>query len=205
MTPTSRLIALGPLAALSACLIFGGCASEDKSQAAPPTQWKWVSRMVNGTSVRYRVPVDQNVPNDMNLRPFVPDEPAAKPSAGSAATAPTPAPRSPEPPPLLPTPGANDDYLPWARPPGGAAGNEPPKQVAQAAAAADAVPPQPTSVSQEAETALGKAEIAVRDAQARFETAQAALKRAREASQRGDSTATIKFANTASSLAQPTH
>ena len=202
MNSASTLVAIGSLAALSAC---STPASPGEGQAAP-TQWKTVTRIVNGNSVTYRVPVNQKVPNDVNLRPFEPDQPAAKTaSADRGASAAAPAVKRPaEPAPPLAPSGANDPDLPWARPPGSAATEEQPKQVAQATPAPNVVASTPSpGVSQEAETALGQAEIAVRDAQSRFETAQAALVRARDAAQKGDSASAIKFAKTAVSLSRP--
>ena len=193
----SVLVGIVSLAALSAC---STPASPGEGEAVP-TQWKTVTRIVNGNSVTYRVPVNQKVPNDVNMRPFEPDQPAAKTASaerGTGAAAPAKRPAEPAPP-LAPN-GANDPDLPWARPPG-----EPPKQVAQATPAPDVASTPSPGVSQEAETALGQAEIAVRDAQSRFETAQSALARARAAAQKGDSASAIKFAKTAVSLARPDH
>jgi hypothetical protein len=201
MNSASTLVAIGSLAALSAC---STPASPAEGQAAP-TQWKTVTRIVNGNSVTYRVPVNQKVPNDVNLRPFEPDQPAAKTaSADRGASSAAPAAKRPaEPAPPLAASGANDPDLPWARPPGSAATEEQPKQVAQATPTPNVASTPSPGVSQEAETALGQAEIAVRDAQSRFETAQAALARARDAAQKGDSASTIKFAKTAVSLSRP--
>ncbi len=201
MNSASTLVAIGSLAALAAC---STPASPGEGQVAP-TQWKTVTRIVNGNSVTYRVPVNQKVPNDVNLRPFEPDQPAAKTASadrGTNAAAPD-AKRPAEPAPPLAPSGANDPDLPWARAPGSAATEEQPKQVAQASPAPNVASTPSPGLSQEAETALGQAEIAVRDAQSRFETAQAALSRARDAAQKGDSASAIKFAKTALSLARP--
>jgi len=199
MNSASTLVAIGSLAALSACSTPG---TPGEGQAAP-TQWKQVTRIINGNSVTYQVPVNQKVPNDVNMRVFKPDAPTPKaaPSAAGAAS-PQAAPRAPQ-----PAPPAHLDVapeaLPWAHPSGPAATGT--AEVAQAGSAAgpeSSAAPAP-GISQEAETALGRAEIAVRDAQSRFETARTALDRAREAARVGDSASAIKFAKTAISLSEP--
>lgn len=94
MKSVSALIAIGSLAAVSACSTPGPAG---EGQAAP-TQWKEVTRIINGNSVTYRVPVNQKVPNDVNMHPFEPDATtpgAARPEAGAAA--PSAAPRVSQP------------------------------------------------------------------------------------------------------------
>lgn len=199
MNSASTLVAIGSLAALSACSTSG---SSGEGQAAP-TQWKEVTRIINGNSVTYQVPVNQKVPNDVNMRAFEPDAttPKVAPSATGAAS-PQAAPRAPQPAPPTHL-NVAPEALPWAQPSRGAAAGA--AEVAQAGSVAGAessVAPGP-GISQEAETALGQAEIAVRDAQSRFETARAALHRAREAARAGDSASAIKFAKTAASLSRP--
>lgn len=201
MKPASTLVALGSLAALAALLSSCSTPGAPSSGQAAPTQWKEVTRIINGNSVTYQVPVNQKVPNDVNIRQFEPDSPAPKAAAtaaGAATAQAAPHPPQPAPPAHLNVAPA---ALPWATTPSGAAAAGA-TEVAQAGPVAETGASAP-GVSQEAETALGRAEIAVRDAQSRFETARTALNRAREAARAGDSASTIKFAKTAVSISRP--
>lgn len=196
MKPASTLVALGSLAALAALLSSCSTPGAPSSGQAAPTQWKEVSRIIGGNVVEYRVPVNAKVNDNVDQYPFVPDQPAPKTAAvGTTVTAGT-ASRSPPPAPPVSL-DVSPAALPWAQSP--APTGSGPTEVAQAGPAGAAA----LGISQEAETALGRAEIAVRDAQSRFETAQAALRRAREAARRGDSASAVKLANTATALAQP--
>lgn len=83
MNLASALVAIGSLALLSACSTLGSSGEGEDA----PTQWKTVTRIVNGNSVTYQVPVNQKVPNNVNTRPWVtgPTTAKAAPSAAGAA------------------------------------------------------------------------------------------------------------------------
>lgn len=137
--------------------------------------------MVAGNFVTYRVPMNQkvnSVTDEHDLSAFDAGKPqkiAQAPTAPASGTA-------------------------------GSAKSQPksPMGGIQAPVFSEAPPASPSSnISQDAEVALGQAEIVVRDAQSRFETAQAALKRARDAARSGNSGSVIKFSKTAEALAHP--
>lgn len=188
---------------LSACAGLGHDAASNSS-SANAVQWKEVTRLEGGNFVTYRVPVTQNVPDNVNMRNFnaAPAPPQQAAATGPADAASFPKSAASEPPARAPAPPAED--LPWAKVPIGAPVMPPLAQAAGAGHPVD-IPGAGTgsNVNQEAETELGRAEIAVRDAQSRFETAQAALKRAQEAARAGDNASAIKYARTAVSLSQP--
>ncbi len=95
MSLPSTVVAIVSLAVLSACSTPG---SSGDGQAAP-TQWKTVTRIINGNSVTYQVPVNQKVPNNVNTRSFVPDARTSSkepPSAAGAAAPPAPPARTEE-------------------------------------------------------------------------------------------------------------
>lgn len=79
------LAAIGSLAVLTACSTPG-------EGEAPPTQWKTVTRIINGNSVTYQVPMNQKVPNNVNTRSFVPEARTSREAPSPAAAAAPPAP-----------------------------------------------------------------------------------------------------------------
>jgi len=197
----SSFVVVGLGVLLSACATHEPSVTASSSQAADAVQWKEVTRNVAGNVVTYRVPTTQKVPDDISLNPFVTGPPTAKavPARGDSTTA-SPGQKSAEaaPAPATPVQQKSPEGLivaPIFR--------QPPPAADGVVADASASTAPSASISQDALTALGHAEIAVRGAQSRFETAQEALKRAREAARNGDSVAAMKFAKTATSLAQP--
>jgi hypothetical protein len=60
-------------------------------------------------------------------------------------------------------------------------------------------------ISEDAEVAIGQAEIMVRDLQTRYETAQTALNSARRAAEHGDSVSVLKYSKTAMALTRPSN
>ena len=200
MKSMSSLVVLGSAIVVAACSSLGSSGSGAKS--ADQVQWKEVTRLEGGQFVTYRVPVSQKVNNNVNFHSFDPTVAPAKGGAASAGSAAevaraqvAPGADTSKTPPLLPTVGSSADVAPLF---GG--------QVAAAGAAAGAPTsagaPAP-SLTGEAATTLGQAEIAVRDAQSRYETAKAALDRARRAAQAGDSFVVIEYARSAITLAHP--
>jgi hypothetical protein len=200
MKLTSSLAVLGSVILAAACSSVGSPGPD--GQAANQVQWKQVTRLEGGQFVTYRVPVNQQVNNNVNFRSFDPTasskqagSPGSAASSGRATvasgadTSKTPA--------LLPTVGSSSDVTPLFGAQVAASG-------APGAAATSAGAARP-NLSGEAETTLGQAEIAVRDAQSRYETAKVALDRAHRAAATGDSFVVIEFARSAITLAQPAH
>lgn len=201
MKPSS-LAALGSAILVAACSTVGSSGSG--AQGANQVQWKEVTRLEGGQFVTYRVPVNQQVNNNVNFHSFDPTvqpEQSGKASGGSATSRRSTARVAPgadttKAPPLLPTPGSSGDVTPLFGAPTVAAAGTPPSAGAGGSRA---------KLTGEAETTLGQAEIAVRDAQSRYETAKAALDRAHRAADAGDSFVVIEFARSAITLAQPAH
>ena len=102
------LAAIGSLAVLTACSTPG-------EGEAPPTQWKTVTRIINGNSVTYQVPVNQKVPNNVNTRSFTPEARTSRETPSPAAAAhPAPPARTEEvaqagPPAGMESPGTSQD------------------------------------------------------------------------------------------------
>lgn len=207
MKSASPFVAVGLSLLLSACATPGPAGKASSSQAPDAVQWKEVTRNVAGNVVTYRVPASQKVPDDVSLRPFETGQQVAQavPSSGDATSARVRQ-KSAE---AAPARGADAPAAPGQQksPEGLIVApifRTPPQHPVENRGAADAASMAASaSISQDALTALGHAEIAVRGAQTRFETAQEALKRARDAARNGDSVAAMKFAKTATSLAQP--
>ena len=207
MKSASPFVAVGLSIVLSACATPGPAGKASSSQSPDAVQWKEVTRNVAGNVVTYRVPASQKVPDDINLRPFETGQQVAQaaPSNGDAASARVRQ-KSAE---AAPARGGDAPAAPGQQksPEGlivAPVFRTPPQPPVENRVAADAASMGASaSISQDALTALGHAEIAVRGAQTRFETAQEALKRARDAARNGDSAAAMKFAKTATSLAQP--
>ena len=206
MKSASPFVAVGLSIVLSACATPGPAGKASSSQSPDAVQWKEVTRNVAGNVVTYRVPASQKVPDDINLRPFETGQQVAQaaPSSGDAAARVRQ--KSAE---AAPARGGDAPAAPGQQksPEGlivAPVFRTPPQPPVENRVAADAASMAASaSISQDALTALGHAEIAVRGAQTRFETAQEALKRARDAARNGDSAAAMKFAKTATSLAQP--
>jgi hypothetical protein len=199
MKPSS-LAVLGSAILVAACSTVGSSGSD--AQGANQVQWKEVTRLEGGQFVTYRVPVNAQVNNNVNMRPFDATVQPGTASGSSGATSRrstasvAPGADTAKTPPLLPTPGSSGDVTPLFGAPTVAAGVAPASPGAGGSRA---------NLSGEAETALGQAEIAVRDAQSRYETAKAALDRAHRAAEAGDSFVVIEFARSAITLAQPAH
>ena len=206
MKPSS-LAALGSAILVAACSTVGSSGSG--AQGANQVQWKEVTRLEGGQFVTYRVPVNQQVNNNVNFHSFDPTvqpEQSGKASGGNATSRRSTARVAPgadttKAPPLLPTPGSSGDVTPLFGAPAVAANGAPTSTSTAPTSAAGSR----ANLTGEAETTLGQAEIAVRDAQSRYETAKAALDRAHRAAEAGDSFVVIEFARSAITLAQPAH
>ncbi|MGH6813879.1 MAG: hypothetical protein ACREDM_16605 [Methylocella sp.] len=163
--------------ATSLLMLVASCATESgPAQGTPQTQWKEVTRMVNGTFVTYQVPVGQAVPGSAIVRKLGPEAKVASapvPEAGKSAQR------------------AQSQQV------AGDAGSPP----ADHPSAADA---SSTAISQEAEVEMAQAEITVRDLRTRYEDAQTALHLARSAAQRGDSASVSKYAKIVRDLGRST-
>ncbi|HET7129217.1 MAG TPA: hypothetical protein VFJ93_09110 [Gaiellaceae bacterium] len=217
MKPTLSFAAFASALLVAACSSLGSSGSG--AQGANQTQWKEVTRLEGGQFVTYRVPVNQQVNNNVNFHSFDASATPAQSgstSAGSAAQAgratTAPGVDTSKTPPLLPTVGSSGDVTPLfgasvaaAGNAGAAAGNAGVAAGSSPAAAVGSTAAPRPNLSGEAETTLGQAEIAVRDAQSRYETAKAALNRAHHAAATGDSVVVIEFARSAITLAQPGH
>lgn len=164
MKSLSAVVAITSLALLAAC----SSESTDK-QTIPPPQWKTVSKMENGITMTYQVPVNTPVSGATAQKPFT--DTSAQAAAAPAATA--------------------------GGPPHASVGG-PPSSTRSALATS-------SPISEEAEVAIGQAEIMVRDAQTRYETAQTALNSARRAAERGDSALVLKYSKTAMALTRPSN
>lgn len=208
----------------AAALLLAACSTTPPAGGGQPkpdaVQWKEVTRIVGGNFVTYRVPVTQEVNDNVNMRSFDTSAQATPPGghAAAATSAPQKAAAAPQKAAMAapagnasaPAPVMPDNTEPIQTPTGVIVApifHPRPQTSDDNRVAANAATPGTSSanISQDAETALGQAEIAVRDAQSRFETAQAVLKRARDAARDGDSASVIKFARSAVSLAQPVH
>lgn len=200
-----------------AAFLLAACSTMAPAGGGQPqanaVQWKEVTRLEGGNFVTYRVPVTQKVNDNVNLRSY--DASEQPPPAGTRPAA-AAAPQKAAAKSAIPASTASAPVTPEAaadpvRTPAGlivAPIFRPRSQTSDDnRVAANTATPGTSSanISQDAETALGQAEIAVRDAQSRFQTAQAVLKRARDAARDGDSGSVIKFAKSAVSLAQPLH
>ncbi|MGH8802764.1 MAG: hypothetical protein ACREX6_10795 [Casimicrobiaceae bacterium] len=206
MNPTSTFLALGSAILVAACSSLGSSGAGSDAQSADKVQWKSVTRLSGGQFVTYRVPVNEQVNNNVNFHSF---DPSAQPTqaagaaqgsnagqavpASSAAGSESAAAKTP---PLLPLVGSNEDAPLFG---------SPASDVGQTGHPAKAATASEPNISEDAETTLGQAEIAVRDAQSRFETAKKALDRARSAAQAGDSFVVIEYARTAITLSHPGH
>jgi hypothetical protein len=188
MKPTASVITASSVILLSAC---SGVPANDNGE------WKEVTKTVAGNVVTYKVPVTREVPGATNVRDLSEFENEKKktaqadPNAGSAEVQNKAA-----------VSGAQGHQVAAADSAPGVAQTQqkPPKVGVQAPFFTQ---PHASAISEDAEVALGQAEILVRDAQSRFETAQAALSRARDAARDGDSVSVIKFSKTAQALARP--
>jgi hypothetical protein len=170
-------------AAFTAILLTSCSASDPESQGPNAVEWKQVSRNVSGNVVTYNVPVERQVRSLSPDRPLPTYDPEKKKAPVVAA--------------------ANTDTVTAQSKPSDGGQTLPSRYAVGEGTPSAAVTAPPSSITLDAETALGQAEITVRDAQIRFETAQAALSRAREAARNGDSPSVIKFSKTAQALAHP--
>jgi|WetSurMetagenome_2_1015567.scaffolds.fasta_scaffold02396_5 hypothetical protein len=161
-----------PIAAVLLILV-GGCASQGSaSQSAQPTQWKEVTRMVNGTYVTYRVPVNRTVPGAARVRPI------DFAVAGGSTSVPEQAAPSPQ-------SKSGQAVVGWGAP----------------ISAAPAAPSMPSKqFSSEAKVAYERAADSFRDLQARYDAARTAMRLAGSAAERGDSASVIKYSKAAMNL-----
>lgn len=156
---------------ISSLALLAACSSESSgNQTVPPPQWKTVSKMENGISMTYQVPINAPVSGGTTTRQFdtTPKQADSTPSAA-----------------------------PTAGPAHVNAGG-PPVSVRSSLGTS-------SPISQDAEVAIGQAEIMVRSLQSRYETAQTALNSARRAAERGDSASVLKYSNTAMALTRPSN